>query len=104
MLNSRSSDCSEPAIRLTHCSGDHDDLGEQQMRLLTLALTAAAIGLVAPWSAPANAQDPKVTIRVGDRDHARDHRWRRDRHEGRWWHHRDRERVVIIKKRHRDRY
>lgn len=75
------------------------------MRKIVLALAAvAALGFTFPLAAPAQAEEGKVVIRTGDRDHDRDHgrRWDRDRDRHEVRHHRDHDRVVIIKKRHRD--
>ena len=70
------------------------------MRKIVLAFVALGVlGLAVPMS-PASAEEGKIVIKTGhDRD--RDH-WRRDRAESRF-HRRDRDRVVIIKKRHHDR-
>jgi Ni/Co efflux regulator RcnB len=65
---------------------------EETMRNITLAIAAmAAVGLAMPLATPpAKAQDAKIEIKTGDRDHGHDRRWHRDR---------DHRKVVIIKKR-----
>ncbi len=58
------------------------------MRKIVLALAAfAAFGLVVPAAAPARAQDAKVVIKTGDRDHGPRF-------------HQERRKVTIIKRDH----
>jgi hypothetical protein len=75
------------------------------MRKIILALAAVgAFGLALPMASSAKAEEGKIVIRTGDRDH---HHWRhegrRHENEGRWerWHHRGDDRRM--EHRHHDR-
>jgi Ni/Co efflux regulator RcnB len=77
------------------------------MRKIVLALAAVgAFGLALPIAAPANAQEPKIVIRTGDRDHDRDHarRWNRDQHDEGRYHRRHEREVIVFERRHHERH